>query len=243
MAGLRVLVDPCLAPSFGVQGLLSETTPAPTAGSVGRVDVVCVTSGEPGSFDSDTVAALDVHDARFLVPDDRVRKRLGRLGLSRVRVVRPGDVVPIGPLSFTVSPGRAPLGLLPGSVGFHVDDGVAALWHTGNIAPLEVDARATSFAADHPARVVCAGSSGLGLRSSNPPLLADLDDAMTLARLARARTMMPVARGARPAGLFSLILTMAGPPAPSTTTAPHAGRHHRVEVVEPQPGTWYRFGA
>lgn len=232
MAGLRVLFDPCLAPQMGAPGVVSEVTAPPPAGRIGRVDVVCVTSGDFGAFDAATVAALDVGGARFLVPDDAVRKRLAHLGHRRVRVVDPGDVVGFGDVVVTASPAAAVFG---NGRGFHLDGGGGAtLWHTGSVPPLEVDAQSTSFAADHPARVVCAHASGLALTSSGPPLFADLDDGVALARIARARAVLPIARGARPAGLFSLVLTTS----PPTTTPSFAD----LEIVEPVPSTWYRFG-
>jgi hypothetical protein len=99
-----------------------------------------------------------------------------------------------------------------------------------------LDAQVMSFAADHPAGVVAGCCSGLGLSSSGPPLFADVDDALALARLARARVLLPVARGAAPAGLFSLVLA-----APKRTRPVTTSRDPRVE--EPVMGTWYRFRA
>jgi hypothetical protein len=140
--------------------------------------------------------------------------------------------VVIGGVAITASPAAAVIGR---GVGFHLDDGRAALWHTGSIPPLDVDAGSTAFAADHPARVVCAGASGLSLSSGGPPLFADVDDGVALARLAHARAVLPIGRGARPAGLFSLVLSTAPP---SSSPPPRD-----LELIESQPGTWYRFGA
>ncbi len=234
MGGRRVLIDPSLRRGFGVQGLVQEAAgPAPPApGSLGRLDVVAVTSGEPGSFDLDTVARLDLRRTRFLVPDEGVRKRLALLGHSGVRVVRPGDVVVVGGVRVSVSPAR---GLLSSAVGFHLDGGSGStLWHTGPIPPLEVDALAMSFAADHAANVVCAWAAGIALSSSGPPLFADGDDALALARLARARILLPIGRGMVPAGLFSLVFTTTASSPPITTS-----RDPRIE--DPVSGTWYRF--
>ena len=231
--GRRVLIDPSLSPSFGVQGVLHEVHkgPTPAPGSLGRIDVIGVTSGEPTSFDLRTVAGLDVRRARFLVPDDDVRKRLALLGHTRVRVVRAGDVVDIGGLRIHVSPAH---GVLSAAVGFHLDAGAPTLWHSGPIPPLEVDAQVASFAADHPASIVCVCASGMGLSSSGPPLFANVDDALALARLARARVLMPVAWGAVPAGLFALVLS-----APPVATPLTTSRDPRIEY--PEPGTWYRI--
>ena len=241
MLGLRLLVDPCLSPHFGAPGVLRELSLPPPAGRIGRLDVVCVTSGDIGSFDLDTVRKLDVSAAYFLVPDKRVRDQLALLGHRRVRIVAAGDVVPFGPLLVTVSPAR---GILGGGVGFHfagigVDDvsdvGGAerqpTLWHTGPVPPIEVDARSTSFAADHEASVVCGCASGFAVATSGPALFADVDDCAALARLARAGVLMPIARGARPAGLFSWVLSSKDSSTVSSTAA--------LAIVDPQPGTWY----
>ncbi|MDP2345869.1 MAG: MBL fold metallo-hydrolase [Deltaproteobacteria bacterium] len=234
--GLRLLFDPALAPGFGAQGVLREAEEgeARSPSSLGRIDLVLISSGEPGSFDVDTIRRLDVRRARFLVPDDGVRKRLAQLGHARVRVLKAGDVVDVGGLRVTASPAQ---GVLGDAIGFHVaSDGGPGLWHTGPIPPLEVDAQVMSFAADHEAAVVCGCCSGLGLSSSGPPWFAGVDDALALARLARARVLMPVARGVVPAGLFSLVLSAPPPTRPVTTS-----RDPRVE--EPVMGTWYRFRA
>lgn len=235
MLGLRVLIDPCLAPHFGAPGVLEELAPAVPAGRIGRIDVVCVTSGDIGAFHLDTVRQLDVSQARFLVPDRHVRDQLALLGHRRVRIVEAGDVVTFGPLAVTASPAR---GIVGAAVGFHF--GVVGVegalrqptfWHTGPVPPIEVDARSTSFAADHEAFVVCGAASGLAVATSGPALFANVDDCATLARLARARVLLPVARGARPAGLFSWVLS-ARESSPVTSTA-------ALEIVDPVPGTWY----
>ena len=231
--GLRLLLDPSLRETFGAQGALrpiAGSPPPPPPAALGRVDVVLVTCGEPGSFDPDSVARLDVRRARFIVPDDGVRKQLALLGHHRVRGVRPGDVVDLGPLRVTVSPGR---GVVSAAVGFHIDDGAQRLWHTGTFPPLDVDAQVMSFAADHAADVVCACASGLR-SSSEPAIFADVDDALALARIARARVLLPIGGGVVPAGLLSLVLSV---PTKTTTTTTTRDPH----VEDPVPLTWYRF--
>ncbi len=250
IAGRRVLFDPSLSPSFSAQGVFAAPPSARSPDELGPLDLVCVSSGELTSFDPRTVARLDLGRARILVPDDDTAARVRRLGHSRVRVVRAGDTVAVAGLVVHVSPGR---GVASDAVGFHIAhaDGsstttttttttttAASIWHTGLVPPLDVDARVAAFAGTHAARVVLGCAWGLRLRAGGPDYAASLDDAITLARLARARVLFPLGASrdaATPTGVFSLVLGRSPPlPEPLPESADLA-------VRLPLAGTWYRL--
>jgi hypothetical protein len=220
----RVLFDPSLQPSFSMQGLFSAPPSPRREEALGALDLVCISSSDPTSFDPRSLAALDTRRAAVLVPDDSVARRVRHLGLTKVRVMRPGDVAETAGLVVRASPGR---GVVGDAIGFHIVDRDEAragvprgLWHTGLLPPLEVDAAASTFATLHPADVVLGCAWGLRLRAGGPPLLADVLDATTLARLAGARVLVPLGQEARPAGVFSLVWE--APSLASTTDAPAA---------------------
>jgi len=246
IAGRRVLFDPSLSPSFSAQGVFAAPPAARAPEELGPLDLVCVSSGELTSFDARTVARLDLGRARILVPDDDTAARVRRLGHSRVRVVRAGDTVAVAGLVVHVSPGR---GVASDAVGFHVahagasttttsSAATAAIWHTGLVPPLDVDARVAAFAGAHGARVVLGCAWGLRLRAGGPDYAASLDDVITLARLARARVLFPLGASkdaASPAGVFSLVLARSPPlpePLPDSVD---------LAVRLPLAGTWYRL--
>jgi hypothetical protein len=239
VAPRRVLFDPSLQPSFSMQGLFTAPPTPRREESLGPLDLVCVSSSDPTSFDPRSLAALDTRGAAILVPDEGVARRVRHLGLTKVRVMRPGDVAETAGLVVRASPGR---GVVGEAVGFHVMDrdearaGVPGrgLWHTGLLPPLEVDATVSTFATLHPADVVLGCAWGLRLRAGGPPLLADVLDAMTLARLAGARLLVPVGQDVRPTGVFALVWESSSSPAPSS--APSS-----APALRPlEPGAWHR---
>ena len=243
----RVLFDPSLQPSFSMQGLFAAPPSPRREESLGPLDVVCISSSDPTSFDPRSLAALDTRRAAVLVPDDSVARRARHLGLTKVRVMRPGDVTETAGLVVRASPGR---GVVGDAIGFHVMDrdevraGLPGrgLWHTGLLPPLEVDAAASTFATLHPADVVLACTWGLRLRAGGPPLLADVLDATTLARLAGARLLVPLGQEARPAGVFSLVWESSSPSLSSSLSSSAAAlAPTSPPALRPLgPGAWHR---
>jgi hypothetical protein len=246
----RVLFDPSLQPSFSMQGLFVAPPSPRRPESLGPLDVVCISSSDPTSFDPKSLVALDTRRAAVLVPDDSVARRVRHLGLTKVRVMRPGDVAETAGLVVRASPGR---GVVGDAIGFHVMDrdevraGLPGrgLWHTGLLPPLEVDAAASTFATLHPADVVLACTWGLRLRAGGPPLLADVLDATTLARLAGARLLVPLGQEARPAGVFSLVWTSSSPSSPPSPPSLSSSAAALAPTSSPalrplDPGAWYR---
>lgn len=240
----RVLFDPSLQPSYSMQGVFSAPPSPRREEALGALDLVCISSADPTSFDPRSLAALDTRGAAVLVPDDSVARRVRDLGLTKVRVMRPGDVAETAGLVVRASPGR---GVVGEAIGFHIVDRDEAragsprgLWHTGLLPPLEVDAAASTFATLHPADVVLGCAWGLRLRAGGPPLLADVLDATTLARLAGARVLVPLGREARPAGVFSLVWESppsdAGSPEASSGAASSTG----LALRPLDPGAWHR---
>jgi len=242
----RVLFDPSLQPSFSMQGLFAAPPSPRREEALGALDVVCVSSSDPTSFDPRSLAALDTRRAAVLVPDDSVARRVRHLGLTKVRVMRPGDVAETAGLVVRASPGR---GVVGEAIGFHVMDRDEAraglpgrgLWHTGLLPPLEVDAAASTFATLHPADVVLACTWGLRLRAGGPPLLADVLDATTLARLAGARLLVPLGREARPAGVFSLVWESSSSSSSSSPALAPSSSSSSSPALRPLgPGAWHR---
>jgi L-ascorbate metabolism protein UlaG (beta-lactamase superfamily) len=228
IAGRRVLFEPSLSPSFSAQGLFSAPTPARDPSELGPLDVVCISSGEVTSLDPRTLLALDAKRASILVGDDDTAARVRHLGWRRVRVMTAGNSVDIGGLRFLASPGH---GVFGAAVGFVVDDRGFRVWHTGPLAALETDATVAGFAAAHPVDVVLGCSNGLRLRTGGAPLQAEYADVVTLARVAQARTLVPIGNDATPAGVFSLVWAR-DDDEDALHNAPPA-------VVRPTPGDWF----
>ncbi|MCC7072960.1 MAG: MBL fold metallo-hydrolase [Deltaproteobacteria bacterium] len=228
--GRRVLVDPSFEPAFGAPGLVTAPAPAFDAGAVGDVDLVLVTGCEPGAFGAASARRLRDRAAPWLVPDEGVAKALRHQGFRRVRVVAAGQRLHVGGVDVVVSP-SASLATWPG-VGFHLSRGGRTLWCAGAPPPIDVDGGAAAFAKGHPAEVaaVCA----LGLAIGGTPLTLDADDAELLARLARARYLVPLHLDATPTGIGALVLTQAR----ALQGHPPAGP--RLVVVP--AGTWCRVG-
>jgi hypothetical protein len=126
-------------------------TGAAAPANIGDVDVVCVCAA---ARRMKSLAAAVANDARVLVPDESTARRARHAGFLAVRVVAAGDVVAVGDVVITASPAR-------GALGFHVQSAGHAVWVTGPIAPLDVDAGPAAFAKDHRAAVVisAAGAS------------------------------------------------------------------------------------
>jgi hypothetical protein len=238
----RVLFDPSLQPSFSMQGLFSAPPSPRREESLGPLDLICISSSDPTSFDPRSLAALDTRRAAVLVPDDSVARRVRHLGLTKVRVLRPGDVTETAGLVVRASPGR---GVVGEAIGFHVMDrdearaGFAGrgLWHTGLLPPLEVDAASSTFATLHPADVVLGCAWGLRLRAGGPPLFADVLDVTTLARLAGARLLVPLGQEVRPAGVFSLVWES---PSSSSSSSSSSSPGPGPALRPLGPGAWHR---
>lgn len=241
VAGRRVLFDPSLSPSFSAPGVFSAPPAARDADALGPVDVVCISSGEVTALDVRTLDALSLRGASVFVGDDDTARRVRQRGLRRVRVLRPGQPVDVVGLRIEASPAR---GLVGEAIGFTVHGpGTPGLWHTGPLPPLEVDARAASFASAHPVDVVLGCAWGLTTRAGGPPLAADLDDVAALARIARAHVLLPIGADADVAGVFRLGLERPVPTStttPSTPSAPTTTTTLRIE--RPVRGTWYGLG-
>jgi hypothetical protein len=256
LLGRRILVDPCFAPGLGAPGVWSAAPPALSPASCGPIDVVLVTGSAPGCFDDAGFARLNARGATVLVVDERSRHRALRAGHTRrVRVVRPGDVVDVGPLVITASPARP---LVGAGVGFHVRGRVPvvdstppggdvagtdprggdafSLWHTGAVPPLEVDAAAAGFAAEHPADLVLGVCPTFGLRSGGPAWSAGLDDVAALARQAGASALVPLGGDVDVSPLWSGVV------AARRLGAPNDSASDGLRIVDEPPGTWLRTG-
>ncbi len=229
------MFDPSLSPSFSAQGVFAAPSPARHADELGPVDLVCISSGEATNFDPRTLAALDARHASILVGDDDTARRVRQLGWRRVRVVSPTTPVDVGGLRVQASPGR---GLLGPAVGFVIGSANHTglrVWHTGPLAPLEVDARVAAFASAHAADVVLGCAWGLRARIGGPAVQAGVDDVAALARLARARMLLPIGRDAVATGLFSLVWE------PADVVNLDVGRSLHIE--RPVNGTWYSLAS
>lgn len=222
IAGQRVLVDPCFAPGLGAGGVLQAPAPAVLPDELGPLDLVLVTSGLPGALDRSGYGALDTRRAVVLVPDEGVRRRVLRAGVARrVRVVGAGDVVRVGPLSIAVSPAQVPM-LWPAAraVGFCIEGAGARVWHTGPLPPLDVAADAVAFATDHAVDVVLGVSPGVALRVGGPPWFAGVADLQALARLARARAVVPLGDDIGVAPLLAGVMVDEGAQRSATSPGP-----------------------
>ena len=188
LGGVRVLIDPSFAPGLSSPAFFDVGAPADGPESLGRVDVILVTSSAPSAFQPAALARLHARDALCLVGDPQVEKALRFHGLTRTLALRPDDVTSARGLSIRASPASAP-GAAP-AVGFHLELGGRTLWHTGRAPPLDVTDGPARFAAAHSAEVVLACAEGLGDQTGATESM-DPDDALLVARLARARSMVP----------------------------------------------------
>lgn len=228
--GRRVLVDPCFEHAFGAPGLWQAPPPAFDAGAVGDLDLLVVTGSEPGAFSAASTRELRDRAVPCLVPDERVAKTLRHQGFRRVRVVAGGDALHVGGIDVRVSP-SATLGAAPG-VGVHLARGGRTMWFAGAPPPIDVDGRAVAFARANAAEVVAV--CALGLSFGGMPLTLDADDALLLARLARARHLVPLHLDATPTGIGALVLSQA-----RAVQGPAPGGPRLVVVPA---GTWCRVG-
>lgn len=229
IGGRRALVDPCFAPALGAGILWSAGPPALAPEETGDIELLLVSSREPGAFDGGATARLRQRDAACLVPDERTATILRHQGFRRVRVVVPGDVVETRGVVVRVSPSASVFGVP--AVGFHLERNGRSMWHAGSPPPLDVAAAAARFAREQPAEVVAAAAGGLSLAGA--PRTLDREDALLLAGLARARYAVLLDEDVSPSAAGRLLLHSS--PGPSTT-AP--GVSVRIVVVE--PGRWYR---
>lgn len=126
---------------------------AAAAAVVGRLDAVCVCVATRRMKSLAAVVPLDV---RLLVPHESTARRARHAGFRSVRVVAAGDVVIVGDVVITASPVH---GSFTPALGFHVQSAGQAVWVTGPIAPLDVDAAPAAFAKDHRAGVVVSAAS------------------------------------------------------------------------------------
>jgi L-ascorbate metabolism protein UlaG (beta-lactamase superfamily) len=229
VGGRRVLVDPCFAPALGAGVLFTAGAPALEPEEAGAVDILLVSSREPGAFDAQSTARLRGRDASCFVPDERTATILRHQGYRRVRVVRAGDAFQTRDVLVRMSPSR---GLFGGAgLGFHLERSGRTLWCAGAPPPLDVEDGAARFAREHPAELVAASAAGLSVAGFARTI--DREDALLLAGLARARYAVLLEDDAHPSMAGGLLLQAR----PGRRRLP-SGVKVRVVVVE--PGRWVR---
>jgi L-ascorbate metabolism protein UlaG (beta-lactamase superfamily) len=227
--GRRALVDPCFAPDLGASVLFSSEPAALEPQEVGHVDLVLISSREPGAFDAGSTAKLASRDASCFVPDERTATLLRHQGFKRVRVVVAGDEFTSRGVTVRVSPSR---GLLGGAgVGFHLERNGRTVWCAGAPPPLDVDDAAAAFARARPAELVAASAAGLSIAGA--PRTLDREDALLLACLAKARYAVLLEDDVTLSWAGGLVVQSK----PGRRALP-PGVKLRVIVVE--PGRWYR---
>jgi len=241
----RVVVDPWLTKGPG-GGLVVDTGDVePTFSErVGRVDLLLLTSSTLDRLDSSTLRALEDKRASCLVPDERAEKVLRRAGFSRVRTVQVDVEEEVGGLVVTPFLCRE-AGLLAASVGFHVAGAGRSFLVAGAVPPIVVDDRVARSARAMPAEIVFLPRPDDLLTRLDPQ--ASDDDLVLVARLARARAVVPIADTVRPgplmAPLASLVDVRAARLESETDDDPRAPgpRARGPRVVHADPWVWYRL--
>lgn len=235
--GARVLLDPWFSAPPGPVLFTSAPEAALSVLEVGRPHLLLVTSGSWDRFDPRSLHELPSRSAFCLVPDEPTAKALRNLGFRRVRQVRAGDQLRVRGVDVDVGPARddwrGP------AVSYRLERAGRSVWHTGSLVPLDVDDRPGRWAREHPSEVVLGGfDEGPGAA------LADAlgrDDAYLLARLARARYLMPQGDEVRPASPWAALLTLWTGALGSDEGTPRVpGVVGGPRVVLAERGLWYR---
>ena len=239
IGGVSVLIDAGFADALRLQGL-AAAPPAPVSPrQLGPIDLLLVTSNDPGCVDAQSLAQLDLRDAFCLAGDEGAGRRLQQAGVRRVRVVSPGDRVSVRGLDVDCSPGRALWG--GRGVGYRVSSRAGrTLWHTGTLSPLSVDASPAVFARLNRSEVVACCAQGLRVRGDSGALTMDRADALALAQLCGARAALPLLTDARPAGLAGWVLETEPNPRPTDMLGPAGGKAPQ-HVIESRPGVWFQL--
>lgn len=245
IADRRVLIDPWLTGGPG-GGLVIDTGEVdPTlVDRVGRIDLLLLTSSTFDRLDPSTLRALEDKRAFCLVPDERAAKTLRRAGFRRVRVVRVDATEEVRDMRITPFVCRAD-GLLPRSLGFHVAIGDRSFLVAGAVPPIVVDDEVARSARALPAELAFLPRPDDVLTRIDPQ--ASDDDLVLVARLARARAVVPVASSVRPGPLMAPISAfISGRPERLTIEddddqrAP-GPRAKGPRVVHADPWVWYRL--
>gem|GEM_PF-1749954 len=239
MGADRVAVDPWVSRLPG-EGVWSTAAPPRVgANAVGDIDLLCLTGGGAPQVDGAVLQHLR-HKPRVacLVPDDDVAKRLRQWGFRKVRVVQAGDVVRVRSLDVTVSPGGRRFTRT--QVGFHFaprrqDRSPPGLqvWHMGAPTSFDDDNAVATFARKHRADLVLAHMSEFGRGSWTQTLPPD--DALLLARAARARWVVPQGDALSPTWTSSWLLP--SPPSSAALVADLAP----LRVVNLDDSGWVQF--
>jgi L-ascorbate metabolism protein UlaG (beta-lactamase superfamily) len=253
IGGRRVLVDPWLSRGPG-GGLLVSTGESPIGPeALGSIDLLLLTSSTPDRLDVATLRALPDKGARCLVPDEHAASLCRRAGFGRVRVVGADESWRILGLDVTTFGCRA-AGLVPASIGFHVEHGRRSALIAGALVPLVVDDGVGRFARENPAEVVFLPRPQRAMAPGD--LAASDDDLVLIARLARARALVPIADAVGPGPLAAPLLDAVIDHRPANLVVPteaprvsildgdRSGDRARMpRALHVENGVWYRLAA
>jgi L-ascorbate metabolism protein UlaG (beta-lactamase superfamily) len=252
VGGRLVLVDPWLSRGPG-SGLIVSTGESPIEpDGLGRIDLILLTSSTPDRLSSSTLRALPEKRARCLVPDERSARVCREAGFERVRVIEPDERLSTVGLEITTFVCR-PAGLLPISLGFHVAAHERSVLIAGALLPLVVDDAVGRFARDHAAEIAFLPRPDRAIAPGD--LAASDDDLILIARLARARAVVPIADAVRAGPLAAPLVDIFVEPRSAVLTAPaqeddvtildfarSTKRARMPRALHVENGVWYRMG-
>jgi L-ascorbate metabolism protein UlaG (beta-lactamase superfamily) len=240
-----ILIDPCFglfasrlmtSRIFGI----SMPPPALQPGDLAGLSLLALTHGHEDHFDVEGVARLPSRDARVVVGERRLARKLAAMGFRDAEVLRPWESAAGEGWRIQAVPARAPNA--PGEISFVLTVGGLRIFHGGDTAAHPHFEEIRERCVPDVACLPVSGVSMLGLRLTMTPgqaaeaarslgvrLAIPIHEEMTFGRLSRA-----LYRAAGSGALFEACLRRAAPGI--RCLRPARGEHVRLDSEIPPPG-------